>query len=52
MDETGEQFSVYGVSAFPTTYMIRPDGNIEGYVQGAISKDIMMNIIEQTMNAE
>ena len=52
MDETGEQFSVYGVSAFPTTYMIRPDGNIEGYIQGAISKDIMINIIEQTMNAE
>lgn len=52
MDETGDQFSVYGVSAFPTTYMIRPDGNIEGYVQGAISKDIMISIIEQTMNAE
>lgn len=52
MDETGEQFSVYGVSAFPTTYMIRPDGNIEGYVQGAISKDIMLSIIKQTMNAE
>lgn len=52
MDETGEQFSVYGVSAFPTTYMIRSDGNIEGYVQGAISKDIMLNIIEQTINAE
>lgn len=52
MDETGEQFSVYGISAFPTTYMIRPDGNIEGYVQGAISKDIMKNIIEQTMNSQ
>lgn len=52
MDLTGELFSVYGVSAFPTTYMIRSDGNIEGYVQGAISKEIMIDIVEQTMNAE
>ncbi|MCR5476287.1 MAG: redoxin domain-containing protein [Lachnospiraceae bacterium] len=38
----------YYITAFPTTYMIDPDGNIFGYVPGSMSKEIMEDIIRQT----
>lgn len=48
MDETGELFAQYGISAFPTTFMIDTDGNVFGYVSGALTKSMMESIIEQT----
>lgn len=51
MDETGEIFEAYGVSAFPTTFMIDVNGNVYGYVPGAIDIEIMRSIIEQTQDA-
>lgn len=51
MDETGEMFAAYGVRSFPTTFMIDKDGNVYGYVTGALSKAVMQDIISQTMNA-
>ena len=48
-DETGEVFANYYISSFPTTFMIGKDGNIFGYVSGALTKDMMLNIIRQTM---
>lgn len=48
-DETGEVFTNYYISSFPTTFMIGKDGNIFGYVSGALTKDMMLNIIRQTM---
>lgn len=49
MDTTGDVFSAYGITAFPTTFMIDPDGNVFGYVAGGISREIMDSIVEQTM---
>ena len=49
MDETGEMFSYYGISAFPTTFMIDRDGNVYGYVSGQLTEDIMRSIIDQTL---
>ena len=48
MDPDGNLASEYYITAFPTTFMIDPDGNIFGYLTGSMSKDIMMDIIEQT----
>lgn len=48
MDETGEIFAQYGVSAFPTTFMIDAEGNVFGYITGSLTRDIMDSIIEQT----
>lgn len=48
MDTTGDVFSAYGVNAFPTTFMISPDGSIFGYVQGGITRAMMDSIVEQT----
>ena len=52
MDETGEMFSYYGISAFPTTFMIDREGNVYGYVSGQLTEDIMRSIIEQTISAQ
>lgn len=49
MDGTGEMFSWYGISAFPTTFMIDKEGNVYGYVTGQMTEDIMRSIIEQTL---
>ncbi|HJD33540.1 MAG TPA: redoxin domain-containing protein [Candidatus Mediterraneibacter tabaqchaliae] len=52
MDETGEMFSYYGISAFPTTFMIDRDGNVYGYVSGQLTEDIMRSIIDQTLEGD
>ena len=53
MDTTGEiAYGTWGVSSFPTTYMINRDGNVEGYISGQLSEDIMRNIIKQTMEGD
>ena len=49
MDPTGQVLSDYGISAFPTTFMIDASGNVFGYVPGAISGEIMQSIIDQTI---
>ncbi len=52
IDETGEVMAQYGVAAFPTTFMIDREGNVFGYVQSAIPRDIMDSIIQQTLDGE
>ena len=52
MDDTGTLFYKYGISAYPTTFMIDPEGNVFGYVQGAVSREIMDDIVEQTMTGQ
>lgn len=49
MDPTGQVLSDYGISAFPTTFMIDREGSIFGYVPGAMSGEIMQSIIDQTL---
>ena len=50
-DETGEVFMQYYITAFPTTFLIDKNGNIYGYAPGKLTKDIMKNAIEQTLNS-
>lgn len=49
-DDTGDVFNSYGISSIPTTFMITADGKIFGYVSGELQKDVMMNIIDQTLD--
>lgn len=51
MDAEGAFMRYYGISAFPTTFMIDADGNVYGYVAGMISLDTMEDIIRQTLEA-
>ena len=52
MDDTGMLFYQYGISAYPTTFMIDPEGNVFGYVQGAVSREVMDDIVEQTRTGQ
>lgn len=49
MDIEGTSLTDYGISAFPTTFMIDRDGNVYGYVSGGLTREVMEEIIEQTM---
>ncbi len=51
MDTDGQMFWNYGISSLPSTFMILPDGNVYGWVPGALSKEDMKSIIEQTLEA-
>ena len=51
MDLTGEIQAAYAISAFPTTFMIDSNGNVYGYVPGALTSDIMESIIQQTIDS-
>ena len=51
-DETGFVFYYYGIQAYPTTFMIDQNGNVFGYAQGALTREIMDSIIDQTMRME
>ena len=48
MDRTGETYAAYGISAYPTTFMIDAQGNVFGYGVGMLTYDIMEDIIRQT----
>ncbi|MEY8360006.1 cytochrome c biogenesis protein CcdA [Anaerotruncus colihominis] len=50
-DTTGSVFSDYFISAFPTTFLIDAQGNIFGYAPGAMTKQMMENIIKQVLDA-
>ena len=45
MDLTGEVFADYGISAFPTTFMITRAGKVLGYLPGQMSREIMDEIV-------
>ncbi len=49
MDTTGDVLLQYYITAFPTTFMIDREGRVIGYANGALTKDIMKNIITQAL---
>ncbi|MEG0377402.1 MAG: cytochrome c biogenesis protein CcdA [Eubacterium sp.] len=51
MDETGDVFRAYGITAFPTTFMIDKEGNVAGYIPGMLAKSMMDSIVNQTMQS-
>lgn len=52
MDNGGKLAMQYGISAYPTTYMITEEGKIFGYVSGMLTKDNMESIIKQTQEGK
>lgn len=49
MDSIGELLNQYGISAFPTTFMIDAEGCVYGYIPGAMDINMMQSIIQQTL---
>lgn len=52
MDAYGLYSSIYGIRAYPTTFMIDKDGNVFGYVEGALTGEVMESIVQQTMEGK
>ncbi|MEY8561888.1 cytochrome c biogenesis protein/redoxin [Eggerthellaceae bacterium 3-80] len=52
MDTTGKFFSGYSISAFPTTFMISANGDVYGYVTGALSASMLQDIVDQTFEGQ
>ena len=52
MDTAGDVFASYGISSFPTTFMITKEGKVFGYASGTLSKDMIRSIVEQTMTGQ
>ena len=52
LEQTAETFAQYGISAFPTTFMIDTEGNVFGYVTGQLTADMMESIVTQTMTGQ
>lgn len=52
MDDGGKLFEQYGITSFPTTFMITKDGKVFGYVSGQLTEEIMKNIIAQTISGK
>ena len=52
LDSRGTLQMEYGISAYPTTYMIDKDGHVFGYLPGMMTYDIMESIIKQTMDGK
>lgn len=50
-DVTGDVFRDYYITAFPTTFLVDKEGNIYGYAQGQLTKDMMKNAIEQAIES-
>ena len=49
MDEGATLQLPYYITAFPTTFLIDPDGNVLGYIPGGMTKDIMEDVIAQAL---
>ncbi|MGP1562525.1 redoxin family protein [Filifactor alocis] len=47
MNSSGSIFADYQVGAFPTTFILDKEGNIVGYSQGALPKDVLKDAIEK-----
>ena len=46
MDVGGDLTYKYAINAFPTTFIINKDGDVEGYIPGAMNKETMKRMIE------
>ncbi len=47
MNEDASLAASYYITAFPTTFLISPEGNLLGYIPGGMTKEIMEDVIRQ-----
>ncbi len=50
-DETGEVLASYYISSFPTTFFIDTEGNIYGYAPAMMTREMMDNALQQTIDS-
>ena len=47
-DDGGTMVIEYGINAFPSTFIINKDGYIDKYIPGAMDKETMKKLIDDT----
>lgn len=52
LDEDGSVAQAYGVSGYPTTFVINPDGSVYTYITGQTDKATLLKIIGMIKNGE
>ena len=52
MDYSGELLYQYGVNGFPASFLIGGDGNVLGYLPGAVTAEILEREIQRAMEAQ
>lgn len=52
MDEDGAIASTYGVSGYPTTFIINPDGSLYTYIPGKTDIEILHKLLDMVRNGE
>jgi len=46
-DEDQDALMTYGISAFPTTFFIDAQGNVEGYYPGAMTEETLRLFLQE-----
>jgi peroxiredoxin len=52
MDQDGSAAQQYGVSGYPTTFVINKDGSVYTYIPGATDKKTLLEILDKIKNGE
>jgi peroxiredoxin len=52
LDTDGTVTQTYGISAFPTTFILNKDGSIYTYIPGATNKETLLGILDKVRKGE
>lgn len=52
LDQDGSVTQTYGISGFPTTFIINKDGSLYTYIPGATNKETLLEIIDKAKKGE
>lgn len=52
LDQDGSVSQTYGISGYPTTFIINKDGTLYTYISGATDKETLKKILEKIKNGE
>ena len=52
IDYNGVVASQYGVNSYPRSFVIKPNYEMLGYIPGYVSKDVLLDVIEQAKVVE
>ena len=52
LDEDGTVAQTYGVSGYPTTFIINPDGSVYTYIPGQTNKETLLKVMDMIKNGE
>ena len=52
MDTEGTVAQTYGITGYPTTFIVKPDGSLYTYISGATDKETLQEILDKVKKGE